>query len=142
LGQDGLDTGANDYVAKPFGINELMARIRAVLRSAPETDSATAVFESGGLRVDLAQHEVWVDGKPVHLSRKEYDLLRALISHPAQVLTHQQILRDVWGDSHQEETHYLRVLMGQLRQKLGDDPAQPRFVVTVQGVGYRFAIQH
>jgi two-component system KDP operon response regulator KdpE len=136
-----LDAGANDYVTKPFGINELMARVRAVLRGTPGSEDNPAVFESSGLAVDLARREVRVDGQPVHLSRKEYELLRMLISHPAQVLTHQQILRAVWSDAQKAETHYLRVLVGQLRQKLGDDPTRPRFIVTVQGVGYRFAIQ-
>jgi len=136
-----LDAGANDYVTKPFGINELMARIRSVLRSNPGTETAPTVFEARGLRVDLLQHEVAVDGVSIHLSRKEFELLRILTSHPAQVLTHQQILREVWGPAQQDETHYLRVLVGQLRQKLGDDPTNPRFIVTVQGVGYRLAIQ-
>ena len=138
---EALDAGANDYVTKPFSINELMARIRAVLRNAVSGESSPAVFESGGLRVDFAQREVAVDGQLVHLARKEYELLRLLATHPAQVLTHQQILREVWGEAQQSETHYLRVLVGQLRQKLGDDPTHPRFIVTVQGVGYRFAIQ-
>jgi two-component system KDP operon response regulator KdpE len=136
-----LDAGANDYVTKPFGINELMARIRSVLRGSQASQAAQPVFESQGLHVDLLQREVMVDGATVHLSKKEYELLRLLISHPAQVLTHQQILREVWGPAQQNETHYLRVLMGQLRQKLGDDPTHPRFIVTVQGVGYRLAIQ-
>lgn len=136
-----LDAGANDYVTKPFGINELIARVRAVLRGQHGGESSQAVFESSGLKVDFALREVSVDGKTVHLSKKEYELLRMLISHPAQVLTHQQILRKVWGDAQQHETHYLRVLVGQLRQKLGDEPTRPRFIVTVQGVGYRFAIQ-
>jgi two-component system, OmpR family, KDP operon response regulator KdpE len=136
-----LDAGANDYVTKPFGINELMARIRSVLRGSQASQAAQPVFESQGLHVDLLQREVMVDGATIHLSKKEYELLRLLISHPAQVLTHQQILREVWGPAQQNETHYLRVLMGQLRQKLGDDPTHPRFIVTVQGVGYRLAIQ-
>jgi two-component system KDP operon response regulator KdpE len=136
-----LDAGANDYVTKPFGINELMARIRSVLRGSQATHAAQPLFESDGLQVDLLQREVKVDGAAVHLSKKEYELLRLLISHPAQVLTHQQILREVWGPAQQNETHYLRVLMGQLRQKLRDDPTHPRFIVTVQGVGYRLAIQ-
>jgi two-component system KDP operon response regulator KdpE len=136
-----LDAGANDYVTKPFGINELMARIRSVLRSSQASAATPAVFDADGLHIDLLQREVTVDGAEVHLSKKEYELLRILISHPAQVLTHQQILREVWGPAQQNETHYLRVLMGQLRQKLGDDPTHPRFIVTVQGVGYRLAIQ-
>jgi len=136
-----LDLGANDYVTKPFGINELMARVRAVLRDGRSGQAAPGLFESGGLKVDFAQREVTVDDKPVHLSKKEYELLRMLVMHPAQVLTHRQILREVWGEAQQSETHYLRVLVGQLRQKLGDDPTRPRYIVTVQGVGYRFSIE-
>jgi len=135
-----LDAGANDYVSKPFGIGELMARIRAVLRNSEETTSAPTVFDSQGLRVDMAQREVSVDGATVHLSKKEYELLRLLIASRGQVITHQQILQEIWGPAQQNETHYLRVLVGQLRQKLGDDPARPRFIVTVQGVGYRLAL--
>jgi len=135
-----LDAGANDYVTKPFGISELMARIRVVLRSHEEEADAPTLFESQGLSVNLALREVRVDGAVVHLSKKEYALLRLLIASRGRVLTHQQILREVWGEAQQDEIHYLRVLMGQLRQKLGDDPAQPRFIVTVQGVGYRLAL--
>lgn len=135
-----LDAGANDYVTKPFGIRELIARIRALLRNRVEPESSPPVFESEGLRVDLAQREVAVDKETVQLSRKEFQLLRLLIRKKGQVLTHQQLLREVWGPSQLNETHYLRVLVGQLRQKLGDDPARPRFIVTVQGVGYRLAV--
>lgn len=135
-----LDAGANDYVTKPFGISELMARIRVVLRSGEEASSAPTVYDARGLRIDMALREVRVDGTPVHLSKKEYALLRLLIASRGRVLTHQQILREVWGPARQDETHYLRVLVGQLRQKLGDDPASPRFIVTVQGVGYRLAV--
>ena len=135
-----LDAGANDYVSKPFGIGELMARIRAVLRNKDEISSTPMVFESQGLRVDMAQREVSVVGASVRLSKKEYELLRLLIASRGQVITHQQILRAIWGPTHQDETHYLRVLVGQLRQKLGDDPARPRFIITVQGVGYRLAL--
>jgi len=135
-----LDLGANDYVTKPFSISELMARIRVLLRSGEKPDFTQSVFESGGLRVDLRQREVAVDGRQVNLSKKEYELLRMLISFPGRVLTHQQILSEVWGPGRQNETHYLRVLVGQLRNKLGDDPARPRYIVTVQGVGYRLAI--
>lgn len=135
-----LDAGANDYVTKPFGISELMARIRVVLRSHEDASITPTVFDSQGLRVDLSRRDVSVDGAPVHLSKKEYELLRLLIRFPGQVLTHQQILRAVWGSAQQDQTHYLRVLVGQLRQKLGDDPAQPRFIITVQGVGYRLAV--
>ncbi|MBU1191656.1 MAG: response regulator [Gammaproteobacteria bacterium] len=135
-----LDAGANDYVTKPFGISELMARIRVVLRSHEGATSTPTVFEAGGLHVDLAQREVSVDDESIHLSKKEYELLRLLINHPGRVLTHQQILREIWGPAQQDETHYLRVLVGQLRQKLGDDPTRPRFIITVQGVGYRLAV--
>lgn len=134
-----LDRGANDYVTKPFGIRELMARIRALLRGLGEDDHWPPVFESNGLLVDLSKREVYVDRKAVHLSNKEYQLLRLLVAHRGQVLTHPHILREVWGPEQQGETHYLRVLVGQLRQKLGDDPARPRYIVTVQGVGYRLA---
>lgn len=135
-----LDAGANDYVTKPFGISELMARIRVILRNNEDVESKPMVFESLEMRVDMVLREVTVDGALIHLSKKEYELLRILTNHPGQVLTHKQILRDIWGSTHQDETHYLRVLVGQLRQKLGDDPTRPRFIVTVQGVGYRFAV--
>lgn len=135
-----LDAGANDYVTKPFGISELMARIRALLRNRAGPEPSRPVFESDGLRVDLAHRVVTVDGTPVQLSRKEFQLLRLLVGKKGQVLTHQQLLREVWGPSQEHETHYLRVLVGQLRQKLDDDPANPRFIVTVQGVGYRLYV--
>jgi two-component system KDP operon response regulator KdpE len=134
-----LDAGANDYVTKPFGISELMARIRVVLRNLEDDTHESPVLELQGLRLNLAQHEVQVDGKVIHLTKKEYDLLKLIAVNRGQVLTHQHILREVWGPAQQDETHYLRVLVGQLRQKLGDDPADPRFIVTVQGVGYRFS---
>jgi two-component system, OmpR family, KDP operon response regulator KdpE len=134
-----LDAGANDYVTKPFGIGELMARIRAVMRDAEEHDVESPLFEADGLSVDLAQRTVWVDGRDIRLSRKEFELLRLLILQRGKVLTHQYILRHVWGEAQQDETHYLRVLVGQLRHKLGDEPTHPRFIVTVQGVGYRLA---
>lgn len=135
-----LDAGANDYVTKPFGIGELMARVRVLLRKEERRDAPSARFAFPGLRVDLARREVEVDGLPVSLSRKEFALLSLLVSSQGQVLTHDQILREVWGPSHQEDTHYLRVLVGNLRQKLGDDPMRPRFILTVQGVGYRLAV--
>lgn len=134
-----LDAGANDYVTKPFGIGELMARIRAVLRDTEEHDAESPLFEADGLAVDLAQRTVRVDGREIRLSRKEFELLRLLILQRGKVLTHQYILRHVWGDAQRDETHYLRVLVGQLRHKLGDEPTHPRFIVTVQGVGYRLA---
>jgi two-component system KDP operon response regulator KdpE len=134
-----LDAGANDYVTKPFGISELMARIRVVLRNLDDNTNESPELKLPGLRMDLAKREVEVDGMPVHLTRKEYELLKLIVMNRGQVLTRQHILREVWGPAQQEETHYLRVLVGQLRQKLDDDPADPRFIVTVQGVGYRFS---
>lgn len=132
-----LDAGANDYVTKPFGISELMARIRVLLRSPtmPRTDKAA--FQSDDLEVDFVKRRVRMRGSEIHLSKKEYELLRLLTTHAGQVLTHQQILRQIWGPAHTSETHYLRVLVGHLRQKLGDEPSHPRYIVTEQGVGYR-----
>jgi len=133
-----LDSGANDYVTKPFGISELMARIRALLRTSEAMQDETgSVFENSGLRVDLAARTVTVKGKLVQLSRKEYDLLKLFVSNPGRVLTHQQIMREIWGPNREDETHHLRVLIGHLRQKLGDQPARPRYILTEQGVGYR-----
>ena len=134
-----LDAGANDYVTKPFGIGELMARVRVILRNSEGRSSTPSTFEADGLLLDMAQREVRVDDEPVHLTRKEYDLLHLLVSNNGQVMTHQQILRTIWGPGHEDATHYLRVLVGQLRHKLGDDPTRPRFIMTVQGVGYRLA---
>ena len=140
-----LDAGANDYVTKPFGIGELMARIRAVLRDNEDRDGEdgdgdSPLFAADGLVVDFAQRTVRVDGREIRLSRKEFELIRLLVLSRGKVLTHQQILRQVWGDAQRDETHYLRVLVGQLRHKLGDEPTHPRFIVTVQGVGYRLAV--
>lgn len=135
---EALDAGANDYVTKPFGISELMARIRAVLRMrGDEKGQDESVFETGDLRVDLATRTVTVGNKMVQLSRKEYELLKLFVNNPGQVLTHQQIMRMIWGPSREEETHHLRVLVGHLRQKLGDSPARPCYILTEQGVGYR-----
>jgi two-component system KDP operon response regulator KdpE len=135
-----LDAGANDYMTKPFGIRELIARMQVLLRNTAEPAPSETLFKLGGLQVNLPLRELSVDGKPVHLSKKEYELLRLLISRPGQIFTHQQILSKVWDPSRENETHYLRVLVGQLRSKLGDDPSNPRFIVTVQGVGYRLAL--
>ncbi len=132
-----LDAGADDYVTKPFGISELMARIRAARRNRRPSAEAARI-KAGPLEVDLTRHEVWLDGEAVHLSKKEYELLKLFISNPDRVLTHRQILREVWGPAHIDDTHYLRVLVGHLRQRLGDEPSSPRYIITVQGVGYRF----
>lgn len=133
-----LDAGANDYVTKPFGIAELMARVRAAFRATPAQSFPAAVHQFGELYVDLARREVSVAGAPVSLSPKEYDLLRLLVLNAGQVLTHQHILREIWGPGHEGDTHYLRVLIGHLRQKLNEAPGTPERIRTVQGVGYRF----
>ena len=135
-----LDHGANDYVTKPFGIQELMARLRVLLRSraAPVDADAPPRFDDGHLVVDLARREVVLDGAPVPLTRKEYAVLALLLRHAGRVVTQQQLLREVWGATHVQDTHYLRIVLGRLRQKLGDDPAAPTGLKTEPGVGYRF----
>ncbi|MEQ8510678.1 MAG: response regulator [Rhodospirillaceae bacterium] len=136
---DALDRGANDYVTKPFGMAELMARMRVVLRQAGGSESADdPIIRAANLEVDLSKRLVLLSGSPVRLSRKEYNLLRILISHPNKVISHQQILTEVWGPGYVEETQYLRVYIGHLRQKLEADPANPKVFVTEPGVGYRF----
>ncbi len=134
-----LDLGADDYLTKPFGINELLARIRVALRHAmaPLDPAAELVFESGGLRVDLALRQVFRGEREVHLTPTEYKLLATLIRHAGRVLTHRQLLEAVWGANYVEQTHYLRVYMAQLRHKLEEDPARPRVLTTEPGVGYR-----
>lgn len=134
-----LDGGANDYVTKPFGVQELMARIRGLLRAriAP-ADTAMPVFDDGHLHVDLGRREVTLDGEPVVLSRKEFALLALLLQHAGRVVTQPQLLRELWGPTHQDDTHYLRILVGKLRQKLGDDATAPRYIATEPGVGLRF----
>lgn len=133
-----LDAGANDYVTKPFGTPELMARIRALLRDAAgATQAAAAIYDDGHLRVDMGLREVTLDGQALALTRKEYALLALLARHAGRVVTQPQLLREVWGPTHQEDTHYLRILVGKLRQKLGDDAASPRWIVTEPGVGLR-----
>jgi two-component system KDP operon response regulator KdpE len=133
-----LDAGANDYVTKPFGIQELMARVRALLRRQHPQPDAPVVFDDGRLRVDLTQRSVLLDGTPLPLARKEYALLALLVRNSGRILTQAQILRELWGPLHERDTHYLRVLVGKLRQKLDDDPASPRWILTEPGVGLRF----
>lgn len=133
-----LDGGANDYVTKPFGVQELMARVRALLRAHAAPADAPPVFDDGHLRVDLARREVTLGGEKVVLSRKEYGLLALLIRHAGRVVTQPQLLRELWGPTHQGDTHYLRILVAKLRQKLGDDAAAPRWIATEPGVGLRF----
>jgi two-component system KDP operon response regulator KdpE len=135
---DALDAGANDYVTKPFGVQELMARIRVLLRWHATAGDAAPVFDDGRLQVDLARREVRLCGEPLVLSRKEYALLAFLVRHAGRVVTQPQLLRELWGPTHQQDTHYLRILVGKLRQKLGDDAAAPRWIATEPGVGLRF----
>jgi two-component system KDP operon response regulator KdpE len=132
-----LDAGANDYVVKPFGVQELLARVRALLRVAAPPEASAPRLDFAGLAIDLAARETTVDGRAVALTRREFDLLALLARHAGKVLTQRQILTEIWGEAHATDAQYLRVYVGQLRQKLGDDPAQPRFIRTEPGVGYR-----
>lgn len=133
-----LDAGADDYLTKPFGVGELLARVRAQLRRHTRTDVGQSVFEFGANRVDLVRRSVEREGKALHLTPIEYRLLAYLIGNPGSVLTHRQLLRNVWGPNHAEDSHYVRIYMGHLRKKLEDDPSQPTHFITEAGVGYRF----
>jgi two-component system KDP operon response regulator KdpE len=136
---EALDRGADDYVTKPFGIDELMARIQIALRHrAAAGRQLENEYRTGDLVVDLAARQVSLAGHAVELSRREFDTLRLLVSHAGKVLTHAQILREVWGPAHIHETQYLRVHIGALRKKLEPEPARPRFIITEPAVGYRF----
>jgi two-component system KDP operon response regulator KdpE len=133
-----LDSGADDYIEKPFGTDELLARVRVALRhGAGGARDADAVFKVGELVVDQARRVVTLDNHPVHLTPIEYKILTVLVHHAGKVLTHRQLLREVWGPTHVEHAHYLRVYMGQLRRKIERDSAQPRYLLTEPGVGYR-----
>ncbi len=136
---DTLDAGANDYLTKPFGMGELMARMRVALRQVARAVSGSeeSVFTVGGLRVDLAQRRVYVDNTEIHLTPREYGLLLVLIRYAGRVITHRQLLKEAWGPGYTEESHYLRVYMGHLRRKIEADPARPRYLLTEPGVGYR-----
>jgi two-component system KDP operon response regulator KdpE len=136
---EALDLGADDYLEKPFGVGELLARLRVALRHRLQREGAPAVIRSGGLEIDLVRRLVSRDGQPVRLSPKEYDLLAKLAEGGGKVLTHRQLLTAVWGPAHAEDVQYLRVFVGQLRQKLEEDAAHPRVILTELGVGYRFA---
>ncbi len=132
-----LDAGANDYVTKPFGVQELSARLRALLRLRPDEDQA-AVFDDGILKIDLARRQITRNGDIITLTRKEWSLLNLLMRHSGRVLTQPQLLRELWGPTHEEDTHYLRILVAKLRTKLGDNAAAPRYIQTEAGVGLRF----
>ena len=133
-----LDAGANDYVTKPFSVQELMARIRALLRQHQHAPAESAVFDDGALKIDFARRQVFLQQQLISLTRKEYQLLSLLALHKGQLITQPQILKDLWGPTHQEDTHYLRILVAKLRSKLNDDALQPKYIITEPGVGLRF----
>jgi two-component system KDP operon response regulator KdpE len=134
-----LDHGANDYVTKPFSIQEFMARVRVLLRNITgATDSQPlTIYTSDPLTIDFTKRRVFIHGEPVHLSKKEYALLVLLTRNADRVVTQQVILKEIWGPVHQDNTHYLRILVARLRQKLQDNPSNPQLIQTEQGVGYR-----
>ena len=135
-----LDAGADDYVSKPFGMGELLARMRVALRHAAGTgDSSDPAFAVGELQVDQGRRQVTVGGSPVHLTPIEYRLLATLIRHAGKILTHQHLLKEVWGPNQTDQAQYLRVYVANLRRKLEHDPARPRYILTEPGVGYRLA---
>ena len=133
-----LDLGGSDYVVKPFHMPELLARVRALLRDRPRPRDEAAVYRFGSLELDVARRRVRIAGAAVKLSRKEFELLRVLVMHAGRVITHKQLLHEIWGRGHETDVQYLRVYVAQLRAKLGDDPSRPRFIANEQGVGYRF----
>jgi two-component system KDP operon response regulator KdpE len=138
-----LDAGADDYVSKPFGAGELLARIRVALRHAAGAshDGDEATFKLGDLEVHLLRRQVFVGGREVHLTPIEYKLLTTLVRHAGKVVTHQQLLREVWGPMHTDQAHYVRVYMAHLRHKLETEPARPQYLLTEPGVGYRLGAE-
>lgn len=134
-----LDHGADDYVTKPFGTGELLARLRVALRHSLPANVESTTLAVGQLKIDLAARVVTLDGREVHLTPLEYKLLATMMKHLGKVLTHRFLLREVWGPQDSQENHYLRVFVAALRRKIESDPARPRYILTEQGVGYRFA---
>jgi DNA-binding response OmpR family regulator len=134
-----LDAGADDYVTKPFATGELQARLRALLRSRRERDREPAIIEAGPVSIDLAARIVTAAGEPVRLTRKEFEVLALLARNRGKLVLHRQLLTTVWGPSHLEDTHYLRIAIGHLREKLGDDASDPRLIFNEPGIGYRLA---
>jgi len=133
-----LDAGADDYLTKPFGTSELSARIRVALRRSNKSEEETARFQNDGLLVDFVKREVRINDHPVTLTPTEYSILRTLIAHVGRVLTHQQLIREVWGGNYEANAHLLRVNVSNLRKKIESNPLQPRHIITEPGVGYRF----
>ncbi|EIK94901.1 two-component system response regulator [Pseudomonas sp. M47T1] len=134
---EALDNGANDYVTKPFGIQEFLARVRALLRQAAAGQAPQAAVSIDNLVIDLGLRRVTLAGVEVALTRKEYAVIAQLARYPGRVITQQQLLKDIWGPTHAEDSHYLRIVVGHIRQKLDDDPTAPRYIITEPGVGYR-----
>ena len=132
-----LDAGADDYLTKPFGMSELLARIRVALRRSNKVEEETVIFQNDDLFVDFIKREVRVNGQNVTLTPTEYNILRTLINHAGRVLTHQQLIREVWGGSYEADSHLLRVNVSNLRRKIESDPLRPRHIITEPGVGYR-----
>ena len=135
---EALDAGADDYITKPFGMDELLARIRATLRRAPAVDSSSRVLEVGDFRIDLEGHSATQQGKELRLTPKEFDLMVHFVRHAGKVLTHRALLGAVWGGDYTEQAEYLRVFIGQLRKKIEPDPPAPRYILTEPWIGYRF----
>jgi two-component system KDP operon response regulator KdpE len=134
-----LDAGADDYVTKPFGMDELQARMRAVLRRTGQSEEDRPVVSAGDLTIDLAKHLVTREGRPIHLTRTEFALLEQFVTNPGKLLTHRWLLQKVWGEAYREESHYVRVYVAGLRKKLEQDPSSPALILTEPGVGYRWA---
>jgi two-component system, OmpR family, KDP operon response regulator KdpE len=133
-----LDAGADDYLTKPFGMDELQARMRAVLRRSGQAEEERPVVRAGDLEIDLAKHLVTRGGRTIHLTRTEFALLELFVTHPGKLLTHRWLLRKVWGEGYQNESHYVRVFVAGLRKKLEQDPSSPALILTEPGVGYRW----
>ena len=136
-----LDAGADDYVVKPFSTGELLARLRALLRSRKASASETARMTFGDLSIDFAAHIVTRAGEDAKLTRKEFDVLALLAQHAGRLVSHKLLLSTIWGPAHVEDTHYLRIAVGHIREKIGDDAANPKFILTEPGVGYRLIFQ-